>query len=156
MPRVTRAILPALFWMVVVFLASTDLGSGAHTSRIIEPLVRWFYPSISAQGLEWVHTLVRKAGHVTEYAVLALLILRALRMAQEVPVTRWSWPLALMALFASAAYGATDEFHQLFVPSRGPSGYDVLIDSCGALVGLTLAFWWNRRFESADPTEAAA
>lgn len=133
-----------LVWMGVVFCFSTDFGSADHTSRILIPLLRWLDPSITADAIERVHLVVRKAGHVTEYAVLALLILRALRILRPQPVARWSWGLALAALAASAAYGATDEIHQLFVASRGPSIVDVGIDSCGAALGLLLAFVWSR------------
>ncbi len=133
-----------LVWMAVVFTMSTDLFSSEHTGRIIEPLLRWLDPGISATTIADVHFLVRKAGHITEYAILGLLILRGLRISRAVPVTRWSWPLAFLALVASAGYASTDEFHQLFVPSRGPSVHDVAIDTCGALFGLLLAFWWNR------------
>lgn len=132
-------------WMAVVFIASTDLGAEAHTSQILLPLMRWLVPNLSPSGFEEVQFFVRKAGHVTEYAVLALLILRALRILRGSAGAGWSWSLALWALGASAAYGATDEFHQYFVPSRGPSVRDVLIDSCGAALGLVLAFLWIRR-----------
>jgi len=37
-------------------------------------------------------------------------------------------------------YAGTDEFHQRFVPSRQASGWDVLLDSTGAAMGL-LGLW---------------
>jgi VanZ family protein len=46
-----------------------------------------------------------------------------------------------------AIYAATDEFHQRFVRSRGPSVHDVLIDISGAVIGL-LAFWVFWRWRS--------
>ena len=138
-------------WMAVVFVASTDLGSEPHTSRFLVPLLRWLDPQISAAGIERGILLVRKAGHVTEYAILAVLVLRALHILQARPLARWSWSLAAGALAVSAAYGASDEIHQLFVPSRGPSVHDVLIDSSGAVLGLVLAFYWRRtRAEAAN------
>jgi VanZ family protein len=144
MRRLIVALWPMAAWMALVFVMSTDFASESHTGHILVPLLRFFDPGISPQAIERVHFLVRKAGHVTEYAILALLILRALRVLRATPVAHWSWSLALTALLASAAYGATDEFHQTFVPSRGPAVHDVVIDSCGAAVGLTLAFLWVR------------
>jgi VanZ family protein len=139
-----RALWPMAIWMAVVFVMSTDFGSSDHSSRILVPLLRWFDPAVTQATIERAHFLVRKAGHVTEYAILALLVLRALRILSSNPPARWSWPLAALALAIAAAYGATDEIHQLFVPSRGPSLHDVMIDSSGAALGLLLAFLWKR------------
>lgn len=146
--RVIRALWPMVAWMVFVFCMSTQLGSSANTGAILEPILRWFDPKISSAAIEHIHFLVRKTAHVTEYAILALLVLRALRILRELPANRWSWSLAAVALAISAAYATTDEIHQIFVPTRGPSVHDVLIDSVGATVGLTIAFW--RRSASAD------
>src|SRR6266699_7301111 len=71
--------LPLLVWLGLIFIGSTDLMSAEHTSRIIGPILRWFRPDISAETVMQVQFLVRKTGHVTEYAILAMLIWRALR-----------------------------------------------------------------------------
>ena len=45
-------------------------------------------------------------------------------------------------------YAMTDEFHQLFVPGRSGQVRDVLLDSCGAAVGVLLVLfvtWLIRR-----------
>ena len=55
--------------------------------------------------------LVRKAAHMSEYAVLAILFGLTIREYKKEP-----W--LLLALAATAAYAATDEFHQLFVPGK--------------------------------------
>lgn len=144
MRRLLAALWPTLVWMGVVFTMSTSVGSPVHSDGIIQPLLRWLDPGISAAAIERAEFLGRKAGHITEYAVLAVLILRSLSLLRA-PLSRWSWRLAAIALGASAAYGATDEFHQRFVATRGPSVHDVFIDAGGALVGLTLAFLWQRR-----------
>ncbi len=142
-------------WMGVVFVMSSDFGSADHTSRILTPLLRWLMPRLSPDGIEQVHLVARKLAHVAEYAVLALLVFRALRILRDYPVARWSWSLALMALGIAAIYAATDEAHQMFVASRGPSIIDVAIDASGAVLGLTLAFLRSRGGRSAA-NEAAA
>lgn len=137
--------------MVVVFCMSTEIGSPTNSGQILERLLHWITPSISPAAFDRIHFLARKACHVTEYAVLAMLTLRALRILRPAPAARWSWSLAFVALGVSAAYGATDEIHQVFVASRGPSVHDVLIDSAGAALGLLLAFlWWRRREEEVE------
>jgi VanZ family protein len=49
----------------------------------------------------------------------------------------------------AALYSALDEFHQTFVASRGPSAWDSLLDSTGALVALFTVFFLYRRFQRA-------
>ena len=42
---------------------------------------------------------------------------------------------ALYTIIFCMLYAATDEFHQLFVPGRGAQVRDVVIDTCGSLIG---------------------
>ena len=81
-------------------------------------------PSLST-GLGFWDTLLRKGAHVTEYAILGALLLRAL--GRELP-----------AVAAGIAYAATDEFHQHFVRGRHASPLDVAIDAVGISLGLLL------------------
>ena len=97
--------LPVLVWAAVIFAFSSipSLNSGLGT---------WDY-------------VLRKCAHMTEYAILALLLLRATRS--------YGWAFAL-----AVAYSATDEFHQTFVRGRHGSPIDVCIDAAGALIGLAV------------------
>ena len=61
-------------WILLIFLASGDLMSAEHTSRFLVPFLRWLNPDISVETLAEIHFCVRKAAHVTEYAILALLV----------------------------------------------------------------------------------
>jgi VanZ family protein len=144
---VAKAWLPVLLWMVFIFVMSTDAGSSVHTSSVLEPVVQWIDPSISPEQFDFVHFLVRKSAHLTEYAVLALLMLRALRSSRLSNVGRWSMRAAAVTLLASAAYATTDEFHQSFVMGRTASVHDILVDSCGALVAIVVAGLMARDFK---------
>ena len=87
--------------------------------------------------------VVRKCAHVTEYAVLALLLWRALR---SVPALRTKTFVMFGAVLVGCAmFAASDEFHQTFVKSRTPSVRDVLLDSGGALLGLLIGASFARR-----------
>ena len=61
---------------------------------------------------------VRKAAHASEYALLGILLTGAILDIRK------PWKRQLLACFLiGAAYAASDEFHQLFVPGRsGRSG----------------------------------
>jgi len=152
MLRAHKHWLPVLFWMALIFLVSTDVGSATHTSRIIEPLLRWVNPHISNDGLNLAHTLVRKGGHLTEYAILALLSLRAVLIDQRSrPAENFSRATAI-ALAVAVMYAASDEFHQSFVAARTSSIYDVGIDSLGAalaLAAVSVGRMWHRRHAGA-------
>jgi VanZ family protein len=130
--------------MLVIFGMSTDIGSAAHTSRILLPLLHWVYPQISLAAVELVQTIIRKTAHVTEYAILASLLLRALRSVAD-----WSWTRqAALALAIAVCYAAGDEFHQTFVASRTASPHDVLFDACGAVIGVVLYGWFAFRLQT--------
>ena len=94
---------PVVLWAAVIFAFSAvpDLGTGLGTWDLV----------------------LRKAAHLTEYAVLGALLVRALR----------STPLALLA---GSAYAATDEVHQIFVSGRQGSPLDWLIDTIGVAAGV--------------------
>ena len=129
--------LPAVLWMAFIFTASTDLMSAEHTSRFLVPFLHWLKPDISWATIVQIHFLLRKGAHLTEYAILAVLLWRALRF-RGVSVRSSLWPQAGIALAVAIVFAATDEYHQAYVPSRGSSSIDVLIDSCGAMIGLAL------------------
>jgi VanZ family protein len=127
--------------MCLIFSASSDAMPSNHTSRFIGPIVRWLKPDISEHALGRVVFMVRKAAHVTEYAVFSLLLWRAfqaMRAGSDRP--RWRWSTALLALGVAALYAASDEIHQYFVPSREARFGDVMLDTAGPALGL-LGLW---------------
>jgi VanZ family protein len=135
--------LPVLVWMSLIFSFSTDVGSAANTSRFIEPILRWLIPNISPGAVEKAHFFIRKAAHLSEYGVLGVLLWRALRHTRLGASGRIFWKPAVAALVLSAAYAATDEFHQSFVPTRTASVRDVMIDTSGSLLSLSIIYTWT-------------
>nr|MBA3272410.1 VanZ family protein [Chthoniobacterales bacterium] len=127
-----RSWIPAFAWMALIFIASTDLMSAQHTSRFIGPFLQWLRPDISPEAVAAVELAVRKTAHVTEYAILAVLLTRAFRVSFEVRPLG----LAVRVIAVCACCAALDEFHQTFVASRTASPVDVMIDVCGVMVGL--------------------
>ena len=135
--------MPAILWMTIIFLGSSDMLSAEHTSRLLVPFLRWLDPQISFATLNAIQLGIRKLGHLTEYAVLAMLLWRGLRGG-----TRWQMKMSilfLVAVLGCAIFAASDEFHQSFVPSRTPSPTDVMIDICGALIGLLMCLVFTRK-----------
>ena len=80
----------------------------------------------------------RKAAHMFVFGVEAFLVATA-AAAFFLPRP------ALIGLAVAVAYGAVDEFHQGFVAGRSAAVTDVLIDSVGALLGITAWLYLARR-----------
>lgn len=131
---------PVVVWMMLIFTASGDTGSFQRSSRIIGPLLDYFFPHLTHETRDYVVFLVRKCAHLTEYAILAYLVLRIQRRARWSEKRPWRWPQAGVALWVAVFYATTDEFHQTFVASREGCVRDVVIDSSGAVIGL-FAIW---------------
>jgi VanZ family protein len=143
MRRFLKYWLPLLIWLGVIFVGSTNLMSAEHTSRFIVPFLLWLKPGMSPRTIWIILVVMRKCAHITEYAILALLLWRALRSIPALSKKMWiSFGVVLMG---SALFAASDEFHQSFVKSRTPSVGDVLLDVGGALLGLLIGASFARR-----------
>jgi VanZ family protein len=118
---------PAILWAVVISTFSTETFTSENTSRVIIPVLRWFLPHAMPETLSLIHHVIRKSAHFTEYFILSLLLLHALRAGTRDFGLRW----ALIVIFIVAGYAALDEFHQSFVPGRGGAVTDVMLDTSG-------------------------
>ena len=81
-----------------------------------------------------------KLAHLSIFGVLGLLLLRAMaRTTRLAPAAR-----VVVAVALVAAFGVTDELHQMLVPGRTAEVADVAADATGALLGCLL-FWAGGR-----------
>ncbi len=135
---------PVLLWMCVIFLMSTSAFSSQNTSLVIEPILRFLAPSLSGRQVEMIHDLIRKAGHVTEYFILGILLFSAFR-GDSKEKKMWRW--ALFSLLVVAFYAAGDEFHQSFVSTRTPSLFDVVIDTASGILSQGVNILRHRRHQ---------
>lgn len=113
---------PPLMWMAGLFVLSTSLFSASNTSKIIEPLLRWIFPTAPFASISLMHAIIRKLAHFTNYAILFWLLIRGPLKGRP-----------YLALGCCITYALLDEGHQIFVPGRTASLYDVALDSSGAL-----------------------
>jgi len=121
-------LLPPLCWTGLIAYFGGGQWDGAHTAAWLGPILRALLPIASPEALAAAHLVIRKVGHVIEYAVLAALWRHALGGA-------WA-PLGLALLTASL-----DELRQSFTSGRVGSVYDVLLDCAAAgdlLLGMTV------------------
>ncbi len=75
--------------------------------------------------------ILRKLAHITEYAILTFLLIRALSNYQlsKRKIILWSVILAIL-------YAISDEYHQTFIFGREGTIRDVCIDSSGVFFAL--------------------
>jgi VanZ family protein len=114
--------LPVIAWAVMISILSTSAFSAQETGSWIEPILQWLMPSASLHTIEVMHYAIRKLAHFTEYGILFLLLIRGPMRGR-----------AALALVVCAVYALLDEGHQMFVPDRTASVYDVALDFSGAL-----------------------
>jgi VanZ family protein len=144
---------PLVLCMMFISFASTDEFSSINTSRFIGPLLLWFFPHLSEDRLAAIHFLTRKAGHITEYAILAILARRAFVNSSHIFIQRRWFELGLLLI---ACYALLDEFHQSFVPSRTASIYDSAIDVAGGLTVLLILKLYDKRIRCAREEKRTA
>jgi VanZ family protein len=134
---------PLIFWMAVIFFGSTSFGSASSSHRLLIRVLDLLDPDVShrlsAETLDMLNLVIRKMGHLTEYAILTLLAVRAIQFGE--PRLKPRAPIG--AFLISVLYACSDEFHQRFVPGRTSSPHDVLIDSVSvSLVIIGILIWF--------------
>jgi len=139
-----RAWLLVFAWIGVILMLSSGEFSAHQTSRIIGPLLDWLFPELPQATRALIHGFVRKGAHVTEYGILALLALRALRQSLHARPT----PPALapgLALGLVLIIASIDESGQARNAVRTGSPKDVAIDLCGGALALSIGWWAEPR-----------
>ena len=135
-----------IVWIVAVattifcFSSQTGEESGSFSKGLMNSIFSFLH--LNEEGKETLHHLLRKAAHMTEYAVLGAsacalcFYLADIRLWNGISRRK----MATLALAFSTLFAVTDEIHQAFVPGRGPAAKDVLIDAVGATIGIALIY----------------
>ena len=137
----------ALLILNILFIWSNSLLPG-DLSGSISRWVKEFLNFAGGADSERGHGLLRKLGHFTEYACLGLWLAWLAGMLHKHP---------LPGLTGGFSVACVDETIQCFVPDRGPSFLDVMIDTAGVSVGIILLFAvhtvFSKRKKKIIPTE---
>lgn len=147
-----RPWIAVLLWAAVVWALGGDGFSHTETSRILVPLIRWLAPELSGRELLKILFWIRKSAHAIEYALLTVLLLRALLLA-----ARADWrSAAVSTLLAVLVFAAADEGRQGLSRLRSGSSHDVMLDLAGAALALAVLALLQRRlrrplWRPADP-----
>ncbi|HLD92017.1 MAG TPA: VanZ family protein [Patescibacteria group bacterium] len=104
--------LPPILWGLIIFsFSSLQVGS--------------------SNEIYWKDFVIKKTAHVVEYAILAVLLYRAM-IGSDVEKKK----AIIFSMLIVSLYGFTDEFHQSFTPGREPRIRDVIIDTIGGALGV--------------------
>lgn len=78
--------------------------------------------------------------HIIEYVVFGILAARAFKNSSRDVLRR---NFKILAILTAVAYGASDEFHQLFVSARAGDVFDITADVVGGTIG---ALYYGRYY----------
>lgn len=81
--------LPVILWMCLIFWMSTGTFAFENTASFVNPVLRFLLPEMPPKHMDLIHALIRKAGHVTGYFILSLLLFRALVRSTGQSLNRW-------------------------------------------------------------------
>jgi VanZ family protein len=141
-------LLLTLSFMLLIFLKSNE----PYQQQDLKPtLAEWVSPQLldawlpriefyyDQQLITWkqpysmAEFFIRKAGHVSEFAILTALWMRTLTFTRLERANR-----ILASGGISLLYAASDEWHQTFIPGRTGHSIDVVVDSLGILMVLAI------------------
>lgn len=124
-----------LLWMLLIFLLSAQPATDSNSlSTVITKKIEVLVENVTniQLNIEDFNHIVRKAAHFTAYLILGILISIAFSTSIK------NRKIQVKIMIICILYASSDEFHQLFVPGRGSSVIDVMIDTSGALIGILL------------------
>lgn len=115
-------------WMVIIFIFSSQPGEVSDKqSRLVIYVFNALGLNLNSMLGDLSNFIVRKGAHFTEYFILCLLAYNALKDNFK------QGKALILSVAVVFLYACSDEFHQSFVPGRGPAFKDVLIDTLGGV-----------------------
>lgn len=133
-------ILFALGWMAVIFnFSNQNFSKSNHMSdeflyKIVETVKGRKLTAVERTRIKKKYVyFIRKTAHFFLYFILGAIIYIFLSMILKSP-----YKTVLLSILICFLYACSDEVHQLFVPGRTGQMFDVMIDTCGSMVSISL------------------
>ncbi|HEX5410446.1 MAG TPA: VanZ family protein [Terriglobia bacterium] len=134
--------MPAIIWAGIIFDMSTRTFGASFSDHLLHDILAIFHLTVSPHAFASLATIMRKMGHFTEYAIFSIFLYHALGAGRR---RVWNPRKALTCILLAGLYSMTDEFHQRFVPGRGPSILDCGFDTIGATLGMLIVYIAGKR-----------
>ena len=132
-----------------MFVFSTEQFGSDRSEAVVAQVAETLHIEVSDSDVDRTNTVLRKLAHLTEYAILSILLYKCL---QSEPEQVWQSRQARLAVLVAIAYATTDEFHQVFVPGRNASIVDCCIDATGASLAMLIIYWRLKGTSSRAPS----
>lgn len=136
-----------IFWMGVIFAFSSDNGEASteKSDSIIINVYQIFNKKelTNKEKEELVEKLVfpiRKLAHLSEYLILGILIISLI--SEFTLINRKAF---LIGLLLCIIYATSDEIHQLFSVGRSARILDILIDTIGSSIGISIYYLIDKK-----------
>lgn len=134
-----------ILWMIVIFVMSSfDASQSGSQSGFIVSLIN---KVLRVENVELLGIIIRKLAHLTEYAILGILMINCLK---DYKIRKY----LLISVILCFLYACTDEFHQTFIPGRSGNIIDVMIDTTGSFIGIIMYYLifkkWKKLSEKED------
>jgi VanZ family protein len=122
-------------WMVIIFIFSNQPGDVSdENSKFVMYIFNLIGLDLNSFFGDLANFVVRKGAHFTEYFILYMLLYSALKENFNFK------KVLIFSIIAVFLYACSDEYHQSFVPGRGPSFRDVLVDTSGGMLGVIVTY----------------
>ncbi len=131
-----------ILWMIVIFLFSQDPGASSSDKsdtiatfivNVISNITGNDYSDTLSEKIENCVFIVRKSAHFLEYFILGVLIINVLKDYKVLSIK-----IFILSILFCLLYAIGDEVHQLFIPQREGRVLDVLIDTSGSIIGVSI------------------
>lgn len=130
-----------ILWMFVIYYLSSQNGSESSVTsfgftQIIYDALKTLIPNYSIDAQYFlIHYVpfIRKLAHFSEFFILGVLMLLLIKEFRS------KHPYILSSILCFI-YACSDEIHQLFIENRYCSFKDVMIDTCGAIIGIYICY----------------
>ena len=134
--------LQLMFGLAIICVESTQTMGARHTGMWLQHFVTHFHFQAQMSDVPEINHLLRKSGHFLGYGTLGVLFCRGwfALLVQRMGQVRSAWATrmrvhaACFAVLSTAMVASLDELHQSYLPGRGASIVDVLLDTCGAML----------------------
>lgn len=141
---------------IFIFSSEPAKESKKTSGGVVRVICRVFYPDFEnktfiekAEIIKSVQKPVRKAAHMTIYAVLAIFAFMS-----AISYSRFPLYIRLSVSYGFCLlYAISDEIHQSFVPGRAGMAIDVIVDLIGITVSTTLMLFVFKKYAFSEKIE---
>lgn len=139
----------ATLYLIFCFSAQDGEQSGNLSLKVTNFIVKLFSKiknmdtALRMHYIEKLHPIIRKLAHFSIYCLVGFSVMGFWCTFDIKNKYKLLWSILI-----GVTYATSDEFHQSFIPGRGPSIRDVCIDSAGVLTGIFVMIFLILLFEA--------